>query len=156
MKNEELTAQEIFSRMASLCSRSEQCSADIQKKIIAAGLSMEQAGDIIENLKKEKYIDDARYIRSYVSDKFRFNRWGRIKIKYYLKMKNLSDDLIQKELDDINENKYHDALIKTLKEKAKLVKNKEKFEKMGQIIRFAMNRGFEPELIHRYLDEVVK
>jgi hypothetical protein len=27
---------------------------------------------------------------------------------------------------------------------------------MGQIIRFAQSRGFEPEMIHRYLPEVIK
>jgi len=32
------------------------------------------------------------------------------------------------------------------------VKKKNKFEKMGQIIRFTQGRGFEPELIHRYLN----
>ena len=43
-----------------------------------------------------------------------------------------------------------------MKDKAKTIKNKNKFEKMGQIIRFTQNRGFEPELIHRYMNEVLK
>jgi len=56
----------------------------------------------------------------------------------------------------MDEEKYRKVLIKTLKEKARTVKKKNKFEKMGQVIRFAQNRGFEPELIHRYLNEVLK
>ena len=48
------------------------------------------------------------------------------------------------------------VLISTLKEKAKTIKSGDKFDKMGQIIRFAQSRGFEPEMIHRYLPEVVK
>ncbi len=156
METEEKTAQEIFARMAALCSRSEQCSTDIHKKITAARLNSEEADEIIEKLKAEKFIDDERYIRSYVSDKFKFNKWGKVKIRHYLKMKGLSDELIQNGLDEIDAKKYHETLIKTLKEKARKVKKKNKFEKMGQLIRFAQNRGFEPEIIHRYLNEVVE
>jgi regulatory protein len=155
METEEKTAQEIFARMAALCSRSEQCSTDIHKKITAAGLNSDEADEIIEKLKAEKFIDDERYISSYVSDKFKFNKWGKVKIRHYLIMKRLPDELIQTGLEEIDAGKYHETLIKTLKEKARKVKKKNKFEKMGQLIRFAQNRGFEPEIIHRYLNEVV-
>jgi regulatory protein len=155
METEQKTAQEIFEKMAAHCSRSEQCSTDIHKKITTAGLSSDEADEIIEKLKAEKFIDDERYVRSYVSDKFKFNKWGKVKIRHYLKMKGLSDELIKSGLDEIETDKYHETLIKTMKEKARKVKKKNKYEKMGQIIRFAQNRGFEPEMIHRYLNEVV-
>ncbi|MFW5822424.1 MAG: regulatory protein RecX, partial [Tangfeifania sp.] len=153
METKEKTAKEVYKKMAALCSRAEQCSPDIRKKIIAAGLSSDEADDLIEKLKEEKFIDDQRYVRFYVSEKFRINKWGKIKIRYYLKMKGMDDNLIQKGLDEIDEEKYRQVLIKTLKEKARSVKKKNKFEKMGQVIRFAQNRGFEPEMIHRYLSE---
>jgi regulatory protein len=71
-------------------------------------------------------------------------------------MKGLPDTLIQNGLDEIDSEKYREVLIKTLKERARKVKKKNKFEKMGQLIRFAQNRGFEPEIIHRYLNEVIE
>lgn len=156
MGTEENTTQELFARMAALCSRSEKCSTDIHKKIMVTGLSSDEADDIIEKLKAEKFIDDERYIRSYVSDKFKFNKWGKVKIRHYLKIKGLPDELIQTGLNEIDAGKYHETLVKTLKEKARKVKKKNKYEKMGQLIRFAQNRGFEPEIIHRYLNEVVE
>jgi regulatory protein len=155
MKENTLNINELFSRMAAICSRSEQCSPDIRKKIIAAGISNDEADKIIDNLEKEKFIDDERYIRSYVSDKFKFNKWGKVKIKHSLRMKGFPDDKIQEGLDGLDEKKYRELLVKTMKEKARKVKKKDKYEKMAQIIRFAQNRGFEPEMIHRYMDEVV-
>jgi len=68
----------------------------------------------------------------------------------------LSDNLIQLGLDSIDDDKYTSVLIKTMKDKAKTIRNKNKFEKMGQIIRFTQSRGFEAELIHRYMNEVVE
>ena len=61
-----------------------------------------------------------------------------------------------KGLEVIDDEEYKKALIKTMKEKARKVKIDNKFEKSAQIIRFAQSRGFEPELIHRYLNEVLK
>lgn len=156
MANRELIANEAYTKMAQLCSRSEQCSADIRKKMITYDLVDEVVDEIITKLKMERFLDDQRYVNAYISDKFRLNKWGKIKIKHYLKLKGLSDDIIQNGLDEIDDEKYKTALVKTMKEKAKAVKNKNKFEKMGQIIRFAQNRGFEPELIHRYMSEVLK
>lgn len=154
MEKEKQNAKEVFTRMVSLCSRSEQCTPEIRKKIKAAGLNDDAANKMIEKLIEERFIDDERYIRSYVSDKFKFNRWGKIKISYYLKMKGLPDELIRQGLEKIDEESYRDALIATMKEKARTVKKKNKYEKMGQVIRFTQNRGYEPELIHRYLHEI--
>lgn len=156
MNNEDLTVQQLYTAMAALCSRSEHCSSDIRDKIAAKGLDQETAEEFINQLIKEKFIDDERYIRSYVSDKFRFNRWGKVKIRHYLRMRKLSDHLIEEELSRIDTDKYREVLIKTLREKARSIKTKDPYQKMGQIIRFAQNRGFEPELIHRYLNDVIK
>ena len=156
MENRELIVKEAYSKMAQLCSRSEQCSADIRKKMLAYEIMDELVDEIIIKLKEEKFLDDERYVKAYVSDKFRLNKWGRIKMRYYLKAKGLNDELIEIGLNEIKEEQYKKVLISILKEKAKKIKSDNKFEKMGQIIRFAQSRGFEPEVIHRYLNEVVK
>lgn len=156
MENREQIVTETYSKMAQLCSRSEQCSADIRKKIVAFEIMDELVEEIISKLKSEKFLDDERYVKAYVSDKFRLNKWGKIKIRHYLKAKGLSDNLIEIGLIEINEEQYKKALIATLKEKAKKVKSDNKYERTGQIIRFAQSRGFEPEIIHRYLNEVIE
>jgi regulatory protein len=156
MENRELIVKEAYSKMAQLCSRSEQCSADIRKKMVAYEIMDELVEEIISKLKAEKFLDDERYVKAYVADKFKFNKWGKIKIRHYLKAKGLSDNIIEIGLNEIKEEQYKKALVSTLKEKAKKVKSDDKFDIMGQIIRFAQSRGFEPEIIHRYLNEVVK
>nr|WP_321354579.1 regulatory protein RecX [uncultured Draconibacterium sp.] len=155
MENQEQQAQQAFSKMAQLCSRSEQCSADIRKKILTYEIVDEIVDEIIEKLIAEKYIDDERYAKAYVNDKFKFNKWGRIKMRHYLRQKGLSDATIEKGLEKIDEEKYIKVLVKTMKDKAKTIKKKDKFTKMGQIIRYTQGRGFEPELIHRYMNEVL-
>lgn len=156
MENRELAVKEAYQKMAHLCSRSEQCSADIRKKIIAYELVDEVVEEIINKLKSEKYLDDKRYAKAYISDKFKFNKWGKIKLRHYLKAKGLPDAIILEGLKEIDEERYKTVLVKMMKEKAKTIKKKNKYEKMAQIIRFAQNRGFEPELIHRYMNNILE
>ena len=74
------------------------------------------------------------------------------KIIYFLKQKGIREKDIQIGLDEIDEEKYIQLLKKTIREKARKTKGNNKYDKMGRIIRFVQSRGFEPELIHRYLN----
>ncbi|MGE0018829.1 MAG: regulatory protein RecX [Draconibacterium sp.] len=156
MENHESTAREAFMKMAQLCSRSEQCSADIKKKIAAYDIVEEVVEEIIARLKSEKFLDDDRYVHAYISDKIRLNKWGRIKMRYYLKAKGLPDAVIERGLNEIDAEQYKKVLLATMNEKAKKVKKENKYEQAAHVIRFAQSRGFEPELIHRHLNEVLK
>ena len=155
MENHEPHVKQAYSKMAQLCSRSERCSADIRKKILAYEIVEEIVDEILEKLIEEKYIDDHRFVRAYVNDKFKINKWGRIKMRHYLRAKGLSDEVIAYGLENIDEEKYNAVLVKTMKAKAKSIKEKDRFKKMGQVIRFTQNRGFEPELIHRHMKMVL-
>jgi regulatory protein len=79
--------EEALSYAASCCSRSELCEADILRKITLFQLTEQEQTDLIARLKEMGFIDSERYARAYVSDKFRFQHWGRIKISYQLKQK---------------------------------------------------------------------
>jgi regulatory protein len=155
MEEDENTEDVIYHKMTFLCSKSEQCSPDIQKKIKESGGTDLMVQEIIGRLKKENYLNDLRFVKMYVNEKFKINKWGRIKIHYYLNMKGLKEDIIQEGLSEIDEEDYNTLLIQTMKDKAGSIKKPGKYEKMGQIIRFAQSRGFEPALIHRYLNQVI-
>lgn len=156
MENLDQNAKNAYAKMAHLCSRSEQCSTDIRKKMVAYDLVDEVVEEIISKLKAEKFINDERFVKAYISDKFRINKWGKLKLRHNLRMKGLPEDIIRESLAEIDEEKYKKVLIKTMKDKAKTIKKKGKFEKMGQVIRFAQTRGFEPEMIHRYINLVLE
>ncbi len=152
MEEENKTVQEVYQKMAHLCSRSEQCSPDILRKIRESGVDQLTAQSLISRLEKENFLDDRRFVSLYVREKFKINRWGRIKMHYYLKMKGLKEEIIQSGFTELDEDAYVEMLVKTMKEKARSIKKSDKYEKMGQVIRYAQGRGFEPELIHRYLN----
>jgi regulatory protein len=146
--------QEILHLAASYCSSAERCIYDVRKKIAAVGASHEVEERIIAHLLKEKFIDEARYCLSFVNDKFRFNRWGRIKIGYELRSKDIDYMLIDEAMAIIDEDDYESVLLALLKDKQRTVKGATEQDVFAKLYRFAINRGFESDLTVRLLKKV--
>ena len=138
----ERTEAEMLHRMAAYCSSAERCRQDVEKKLISAAVSPESCERILARLVKEKFLDDARFSKSFVNDKLRFNKWGRTKIVHELRKRNISPAQIDDALSVINENEYKDVLQSLMKTKLKSTKGKNSREINQKLIRFALSRGF--------------
>ena len=138
-----MTADEILYKLAAKCSTSEQCLSDIEAKIIRYDLTEEERTRILRHLVEEKYIDDRRYAEAFVRDKYRFNKWGRIKITQGLRMKGIDKETISNAMGVIDEQEYLDILQDLIKAKRKSTRGKSAYEINGKLIRFATGRGFE-------------
>ena len=138
-----MTADEILYKMAAKCSTSEQCMSDIEAKLSSYNLTEEERTRILRHLVEEKYIDDRRYAEAFVRDKYRFNKWGRIKIAQGLRMKGIDSKTISTAMKAIDEAEYLDILRDLIKAKRKSTRGKNDYEINGKLVRFATGRGFE-------------
>jgi regulatory protein len=143
-----------YDKAAFLCSRSEHCSSDIQEKLKLWGHSAEDSELVIAKLVEEKYIDDERFARAYVKDKFRFNHWGKQKIAFMLRSKNISSEIMELAFEEIEDEGYSNELRKLLTDKEKSIKAKDQYDKRNKLMRFAMGRGFESDQIYAVLKEM--
>jgi regulatory protein len=143
-----------YDKATILCSKSEHCTSEIQEKLKLWGLSSEDSEPVLEKLTAEKYLDDKRFAQAYVKDKFRFNHWGKQKIAYMLRTKNISSEILELAFEEIEDESYSDKLRKILAEKEKSVKAKDPYDKRNKLMRFAMGRGFESEIIYTVLKEL--
>ena len=138
-----MTADEILYKMAAKCSTSEQCMSDIEAKLSSYNLTEEERTRILRHLVEEKYIDDRRYAEAFVREKYRFNKWGRIKIAQGLRMKGIDSKTISTAMKAIDEAEYLDILRDLIKAKRKSTRGKNDYEINGKLVRFATGRGFE-------------
>lgn len=143
-----------YDKAAFLCSRSEHCTSEIQEKLKTWGLSAEDAEPVIEKLKEEKYLDDERFARAYVKDKFRFNHWGKQKIEYMLRAKKINQEILELAFEEIVDEDYSENLLKLITGKAPSLKAKDKYDKRNKLMRFAMGRGFESNKIYAAFKEL--
>ena len=151
---QQLNYNQAIARATELCSHSEKCSYDLELKCHEWQLSQEETTKLINFLLEEKFIDQQRYANSFVSDKFRFNKWGKIKLAYALKGKNMEDRYIREALDNLPEGAYLKVLADLLASKAKTVTDKDFYSRRNKLLAFAQSRGFGVDEALRIIEKI--
>ena len=139
--------EDALSFSAALCSVSEHCSSDIKRKIEKFELTTDEVTSLIKKLIKDGFLDEERYVRAFVNDRFKYNKWGKIKIAYLLKQKSIESSIIYDCLESIDDEVYFNTLYDLIKHKQKGTKGKDKTDIRNKLYRFAAGRGFESKLI---------
>jgi regulatory protein len=142
-----ISEQEALHKAAAYCSGGERCISEVSEKLAKWQQDEKASERIISYLIKEKFIDEDRYCRSFVSDKLRFNKWGKIKISYILQQKRIPLHIIQSALQQTDEEKYIEMLTELLKEKKKSIKSQNIYEEQQKLSRFGAGRGFSSDEI---------
>lgn len=138
---------ELYAKATSYCSKSERCISEVNQYLLKYCQDFDLLKDVSELLIKEKYIDEQRYANAFVNDKFKFSGWGKIKISFMLKQKNIHQETISNSLAIIDDEKYLDFLNDLLRKKLKTLRNKDSEQINAALIRFAISRGFEYEIV---------
>lgn len=151
-----ISKNEALSKAMGICSSQEKCKHDIRIKLKLWEVSERDIEEILDQLGKDKFIDEKRYATSYANDKFKFNNWGKIKIRYSLKQKYIAESIIDKALNVIDNKSYKELLTTLIESKNRSIKSSNQYDKKAKLIRFAQGRGFEYELINEVIDKLNK
>ena len=148
----ELTEQEAYQRLASLCARAEHCEQDLLDKMRRWGLADSQQALVMGRLVEGRYVDNRRYAEAFVRDKMRYSKWGPRKIEQALWQKRIDDDIIGEALDAIDPDEYTAILKPILQQKRRTTTAKSPYELQKKLVRYALGRGFTFEQIRRCLN----
>ena len=149
-----MTKEQVLYKLTSLCARAEYCQHDMLEKMRKWEVNSVDKAEIMEYLLREKYVDEERYARHFISDKLRFNKWGRRKVEQALYMKRIPESIYRPILDEQCDEDYEDILIPLLRNKLRTVKGKNSYDIRNKIIRFALSRGFETDLVLKAVDKL--
>ena len=127
-----LTPAQAMNRAAALCAHSEQAAGDIREKLFKWGLSGSDVTRIINQLTEQGFLNEARFARAFVKDRFAFNGWGKIKIAHQLKQKGISTDVVDEAMNAIDDDAW------------------------AAMMRFAASRGFETSLSSECVNQVTR
>lgn len=144
MRNKQpLSPETALVRLETLCARSEQCTWELSEKLKKWGISAEESTKIISSLQKRRFVDNERYTRAFVRDRFRFAGWGPYKIRQSLRLKRIPDDLIENALRELDGEEINRALRTLLRRRAEGLDLCEQKER-ARLLRLAVSRGFAP------------
>lgn len=119
--------------------------AEIRQKF-SANIDENTLEEIIEFLKKEKYIDDDIYIEKLINEYINLNNFSIQEIKYKLLQKGLEKEKIEKYLEksEIKE-KILDYEIKSIK---KIFTKKINVMQKEDILSYLLKKGFNQEIVY--------
>jgi len=136
------------------CAYQERCHREVKEKLYALGVWKRDHDEIIATLIEENYLNEERFAIAYAGGKFRIKGWGRVKIKYELKQKRVSEYCIKKALKQIDESNYIDKLTKLAIEKYQSLKGEQYLIRKKKTIDYLVGRGFELDLINFVISEL--
>lgn len=142
-----------LAKVMAICSRREYCIDDIRNKLLAWEVSNSDAEKIISVLIKENFINESRYATAYARDKFKYNKWGKVKIAAHLKSRKIPHDLINSALHIIDNDTYIKFLKELIHGHRKTVKAKNKYELKAKLLRYGLSKGFESSLLYDILND---
>lgn len=119
------------------------------------GLRTSEVDELLTDLITEGFLNEERFAKAFAGGKFRIKRWGRNKIVHALESKGLTKNCIRIGLLEIDESDYRSTLEELLRSKILDLRESNLFVARDRASKFAIQKGFEPELVWEKLKELL-
>jgi regulatory protein len=112
-----LSPEQALQKARHYCAYQERCHSEVQEKLYSFGLRKPQVEAALATLIEENYCNEERFAIQYAGGHFRMKQWGKVRIRYQLKQKKVSDYCIKKALAEIDEEDYLRTLARVAEQK---------------------------------------
>jgi len=147
-----VSKEQALQKVRHYCGYQERCHAEVKEKLYSFGLYKQEVEEMLSTLIEENYLNEERFAQHFAGGKFRMKQWGRKRIEYELKQKQLSDYCIRKGLKEIDENDYRKTLGKLAEQKWDQLKEEDNiYNKRKKLSDYLVQKGYE----YSYISEVV-
>ncbi len=150
--NLQLTPMQALPKLMQYCAYQERCHSEVQHKLYSYGITGADADSIISTLIQNNYLNEERYAIAYAGGKHRTKLWGKVKIKYALKAKQVSDYSIRKALASLPYDDYEASFMHVYTERVHTVRSEKNiYTKKRKILTYLQQRGYEVTRIQEQL-----
>jgi regulatory protein len=147
---------EALTKLQRYCAYQERCHQEVRSKLLELGIYGDDLEDIIVALIEENFLNEERFARTYAGGKFRAKRWGKVRIEIELKQRHISPYCIQAAFTEIEADDYEKTLLYVLNKRLEsLDAALSPFEKRYNATQYAMQRGFEIDLVQKLLETLL-
>ncbi|MFT5581792.1 MAG: regulatory protein [Psychromonas sp.] len=135
-------------KLQSWCAYRERSTHETLQKINSYQLITEEVNELLLSLQEDNFINETRFVESFVTGKFRIKKWGRNKIKAHIGIHRVETVLLNKFLHEMDDISYVDAVDYWLNKKFLALKSeKDPWKKKQKTIQYVASKGFEIDLI---------
>ena len=150
------TVQEATKKLEHYCAYQERCHQEVRQKLGGMHMIPEAIDVIIVHLLEHNFLNEERFAKTFVSGKFRIKYWGRHRLTFELKKKNISKVNITLALNEISIEEYIAVFNSLAEKKANSIKETNRFKKRKKLIDYLLYRGWESHLVYEKAKEIIK
>jgi len=148
MNKKYLSYDKALRKLQAYCAYQERCHKEVRQKLLDLGIYGDDLDQIIAELIEDNFLNELRYAIAFAGGRFRVKRWGRRKIERALQQNRISAYCIRKALaSELPEDAYEATLLQVLHKKNRLLKARNDYERRQKLALYAMDRGYESELV---------
>ncbi len=150
--SEQYSSKNIFlDKLKKYCDYQDRCQQEVLNKMKELRIDPEWQDEILLSLIQHQFLNEERYARSVVRGKFNQKQWGRNKIKQFLIIHGIKDNLIKMAMDEINEEQYRKTLNSLIEKKRKDYRFTLQSVNQTKLFNYLIQKGYEPNLIKEEL-----
>lgn len=149
----ENSLQEILKKLEYYCSYQERCHAEVVQKLFALKIPIFEQDKIVVHLIEHNFLNEERFAIAFAIGKFHQKKWGKIRIKNELKLRAISNYLITKAIQSIDDAEYLATFEFLFEKTCCQVLEKNKLKRKKKIQDYLVRKGWESDLIFSKLKE---
>ena len=130
------------------CAYQERSRKDVYDRLEAWQVSFSDRDKIVDYLIDLDYLNEKRFVESYIRGKFVYKKWGRNKIRMGLAQKGLKGSQVAQALEqEISDEAYREAIQDLMQKKMDSVHEEDPMKKRDKVYRYLLGKGFESDWI---------
>jgi len=149
-----LTKEQAVQKLKQYCAYQERSHFEVKQKLWDLAVRKADHDEIISALIEEDYLNEERFAIQFAGGKFRMKDWGKKKIYYALREKQVSEYNIKKALKQIDPVQYDKTLTDLATRKYADLKGEQYLVRKKKTMDYLLQKGFEPDLVSRVVNQL--
>ncbi len=150
----QLGREEARQKLRHYCAYQERCHQEVRDKAYSFGLRKTDVEELVAELIQEDYLNEQRFASAFAGGRFRLKHWGRTRIRYELRQRQVSEYCITRALREIDEEAYQQVLGQLAEKKLASLAGEPWPSRDKKTFDYLLQKGYEPELIRAQMENV--
>ena len=147
------TPEQALAALMRLCARAERSEEDARRLMTRWGVAPADRERVLERLRRDRFIDDARYAEAFVREKINLSGWGARKIAKALA--GWGRTKIERALAALDAGTARERLADLLRRKVRTTRAATPYELKNKLIRYGLAQGYDYEAVRDAADALI-
>ena len=149
------TVQEATKKLEHFCAYQERCHQEVRQKLEQMHMIPEAIDVIIVHLLKHNFLNEERFAKAFVRGKFKYKYWGKVRLSFELKSKDINKININNALSEISDDEYIRVLNELAEKVISSIKEPNILKKKKKFVDYFLYRGWESHLVYDKANELI-